>query len=399
MNIWNIVFLVLVFILSAVVLVFTGQEYNVRNKGQQTLEQFEKKIEEEKGKTIVAQEGPQPLKAMAEKSIDEMGLGELNTWLQTLRNERKKTWFKCGIRVNADGKRVTAPQLGDGNPTVALDQLKTIKLVEVSVIVTGPEVMREGNLEVVRPDDMEGTVYLFDEGKDGAGGTFLGRFTVTSPQPQRAQGGYVVTLLAVDELDDAEIQRLNRAARSSTCAVYASMPEDRYSFVFENLSPEEAAELIPDAKVRQRMLDPERPLVDYDELFARKYANRIKSQLALDLATRQNAGLLEDKKIADDENAKLREEIDLEKVRIAAMIAQANVLREKLDQYTAANELMMGNIDKQREENERLRAAIADIMQRVAEKIRQQAEKARLGEETTVETEGKANTEEKDPFQ
>lgn len=378
MNIWNTVFLVLIFLLAAVVLFFTAQEYSKRSQAQQILIKFEEAIEKEKAKATAARDGSEPRKTMTEKSIDEMSLGELIDWVRLLRIERKKTWFGCNIRVTPDAKRVTAPPLGDGNPAAPADQLKTIRLVEVNVIVTGPTVLREGNEEVIRPDDMQGAVYLFDEGKEGVGGAFLGRFTVVSPQPSRAQGGYVVTLHAVDELNEAEIQRLNRAARS-TCAVYVSMPEDRYDFIFDNLSPEEAAELISDAKLRQRMLDPERPLVDYDEIYTRKYADRTRSELAIDLTKRQNAGLVEDQRIATEEDAQLRKEIDLEKTRIAAMVAQAGVLQDKLDEYKATGEFLMEKIDEQRAENERMRAAIADIMQRVAEKISRQAEEARSG--------------------
>ncbi len=192
MNIWNIVFLVLVFILSGVVLFFTGQEYNVRSTGQQTLEKFEQAIVQERQKAVAAQDGSQPLKAADGKTIDEMSLGELGNWLRQLRFERQRTWFNCGLRVNPERRKVTAPQLGEGNPDVAEGQLKTLELVEVSVIITGPTATRpsaEGNaepiMEVVRPDDMQGTVYLFDEGKEGSSSAFLGRFTVSSQQPQR----------------------------------------------------------------------------------------------------------------------------------------------------------------------------------------------------------------------
>lgn len=399
MNIWNTVFLVLVFLLAGVVVFFTSIDMKVRKTAATSIESLEKGLVDTEKKMIALNEGTAPQKPTAEKTVDELSLNELVLKLQNLVFERGKAWFGCiPADVNVEGQKLTPRQLGDNNPPTPEDRLKAIQLVEVQLTVTGPVTEHEEAKEVVPPEDLKGIVYLFNEGvpigeaerqQEGEGGeeaskaltvregAYLGRFTVM--QQQKVQNGYLITLTAANEMNEAEIERLQNSM-DSTWSVYATMPQDRYAGVFDAASPEELESLISDPAQREALLNPERPLKDFDELLTRLFQWRVVLQQDIDRSKRDIASLNSSLEIAAEEEKNLQKDINFEKKRIDAMKEQVRVLKEKADQYDEMLKSLREEIDKTQEQNEFYVAKIAEYQLKVADLIEKRADAAASGE-------------------
>ncbi len=424
MNIWNYVFLVLVFLFSGAVVFFSSQEYSVRNKGQKAIEGFEKAIVYENTRAVQAQKGglpadwgiPVTFLAMNKSNPDKYSLGELRGWLNTMESERSKVWYNCTIQL-VTPKAVMPPPLNpaesaqldgwradwnmEGEAMVAAaDQLKRKNLPQVRLTVTS------SGTAVVKPDDMQGVVYLFsensansDNAESGREGGFLGSFTVSSA-PQPSANGFDVMLTAVEELDDAEVKKIEQAT-SNSCSVYATMPQDRLvfadgenffvfsgnsresgRFAFDDLTLEQAQKVIPDDAVRNGLMDKSRDLINFDALITQLYAKRLQLNVDLDQAKRETARLDSNHGITKQEEAAWAEEIKLEHTKIAAMRTQSEAVQAILAQYTAVVEQYQNEIAEQQQKNEEQRAAIADAMERAAQAIIQNANAAKTGEVT-----------------
>lgn len=368
MNIWNKVFLVLVFLLGIAVVFFVSQEMKIRKEYQEAIASLEKGIENTKKQMQAAIDGPAPEKPTAEKSFNDMGLNEMILKLQDLVFERSKAWFACKPGNISVGETVLTPKPLDDAPATPQDRLKPIKLVEVRLTVTEPVVERDGQEVVVPPDDMKGLVYLFDEGQEGANTAFLGRFTVKQVR------GTQVELTAIDTMSEAEIQRIQRSVRS-TWAVYSVIPKDRFDGVFSRLTPEDAEALIASTK-RSEMMNPERPLKDFDELIGRLYDWRVELQQRVDRSKQDVKRLETSLTMAEKETQSIQKDNEFEKKRIAAMKHQVEILQQKLTDYDNKIEDLGKKIDDQQKQNEWYVAKIAEYQLKVANLIRDRAETA-----------------------
>lgn len=368
MNIWNKVFLVLVFLLGIAVVFFASQEMKIRKEYKEAIASLETGIENAKRQMQTAIDGPAPDKATAEKSFDEMGLNEMLLKLQDLVFERSKAWFACKPGNVSVGETVLNPKPLDDAPETPQERLKPIKLVEVRLTITEPVIERDGQEVVLPPEDMKGIVYLFDEGQEGANTAFLGRFSVKQIR------GTQVELTAIDTMQEAEIQRIQKSVRS-TWAVYSVIPKDRQDGIFSRLTLEDAEALIAASK-RSEMMNPERPLKDFDELLGRMYDWRAELQQRIDRFKQDVKRLETSLTLAEKETQDIQKDNEFEKKRIAAMKHQVEVLQQKLTDYDKNIEDLQKKIDDQQKQNEWYVAKIAEYQLKVANLIQDRAETA-----------------------
>ncbi|MDR0704546.1 MAG: hypothetical protein LBF88_06105 [Planctomycetaceae bacterium] len=358
--------------LAVTIVVFISQEMKIRGTGQKAVETIEKKMETTKQDIEKIYDGTAPTKKLSEKTVEELGRNELRVQLFDLLYERKKAWFGCKPgNLNVSGKVVTPEQLGGDNPATPGEKLKTIQLLEVSLTVTSPIVEKNGNKEVIPPDDLKGIVYVFAEGEAGAGGSFLGTFV--ADQMQKVQSGYQVTLRSAHELSEAEIQHIQNAERF-TWAVYTTVPLDRYQKIFDRLTDEEK-ETIP-ALLRERLTDSERIPKDFDELLSLFYQRRVELKESINSANRRIEELKAAQKIADEEILDLRKDQDLENKRIEVMKIQCKTLQENIDAYDKMIKQLRNEIEKTQLRNEELVARIAEYQLQVKELIEQKTAQA-----------------------
>lgn len=370
MNIWNKVFLVLVFLLAGAVVFFVSQEMKIRKEWEEGMLNLEKRIQDEVRKMTTAIDGTAPDRPVAEKSIDEMSYNEVVLQLRDFIYERgNNAWFACQPgQVTADGKSLTPEPLGGNNPATPGDRLKPIKLVEVKLTVTGPIIEQDGKETVIPPTDLKGVVYLFAEGGEESAGTFLGRFTVAQVQ------GLQATLQAANDLNEAEVQLIERNRRG-TWAVYSTVPKDRYRGLLDRMSPDELDRFFSPAQ-QKLLLEPERPLKDFDELLTRLYQWRTVLQQDLDRSKSDIDRLEKSLEISADQAKALQKDIDFEKKRIQAMNAQVEGVRKKVDEYDALITDLTGKIDATQKQNEWYVAKIAEYQLKVSQLIEQRAQEA-----------------------
>ncbi|MDR1964537.1 MAG: hypothetical protein LBQ50_12220 [Planctomycetaceae bacterium] len=374
MNIWNKVFLGLIFVLAIAVLCFSALELKIRGANQKEIESIEKKIETTKQDIEKIYEGTAPAKKISEKTIEELGYYELRVQLLDLLYERKKAWFGCKPgNLTEKGKEVTPKQLDGDGPSTPENNLKKIRLTEVQLTITSPVVEKNGNEEVIPPDDLKGIVYVFDEGEEGVGGSFLGIFTVDPPQPVKVQNGYQVTLQSAHELSDLEIERIRKAVRS-TWAVYTTVPLDRYQDIFDRLTDDEK-EKIP-ASLRDELTDSERKPKDFNELLNLFYLRRVVLQEDIERTKQRIAELKVSQEIADKETKDLENDRGFENKRIEMMKRQCEILQEKVTGYDEKIKLFREEIEKTQTQNEWLVAKIAEYQLQVKERIEQKAAQA-----------------------
>ncbi|MDR2117190.1 MAG: hypothetical protein LBP87_12500 [Planctomycetaceae bacterium] len=372
MNIWNKVFLGLIFVLAVAVVFFTSQEMKIRGTGQKAVESIKKKTETAEQDIKKINEGTAPTKKLSEKTIEELGFHELRVKLLDLLYERKKAWFGCKPgNLNVSGKELTPEQLGGDNPATPGEKLKIIKLLEVSLTITSPVVEKNGNEEVVPPDDLKGIVCVFDEGENGVGGSFLGMFIVN--QIQKVQNGYQVTLQSAHELSETEIKEIQKAVRS-TWAIYTTVPLDRYQNIFDRLTDEEK-EMIPES-LRETLTNPERTPKDFDELLSLFYQRRIELKEAINSTKRRIEELNEALRIAKKEDQDLQNDKELEIKRIDMMKKQGETLQKNLEAYDGMIKRLREDIEKTQLKNEWYVAKIAEYQLKVKELIEQKTAQA-----------------------
>ncbi len=367
MNIWNTVFLVLILLLAAVGVFFTGQEMKIQKEWRTSIANHEKKIVETEKKAEDLLAGSAPTKKTDEKTFAEMGLEELKAKLQILVFERNKAWFGCQPgNVNVEGEALSAQQLGGDKPPTAADKLKTLMLVEVKLTVTEP---KNEKGDVIPPDGLSGVVYLFDEGQERVGGSFLGRFTVKS------KTGNQVTLISANELNDNEIEQIKKSVRS-TWAVYLAVPTDRQEGIFDRLTSEELEALIPKKEIRKEFENKDRPLQDFDILLTAAFRQRVQLQLDIDSTNRYIVKLNESIAISNKEQASLRQDIETTKKQVAEMEVQRKAVESKLQELDATIGDIGEKIKAQQWLNQRYVEIIAECQMRVAEHIEKKAEEA-----------------------
>lgn len=382
MNIWNTVFLVLVFILSGVAAFFTAQEMKIRQEWNRGIERLETKISNSEKEIREAINGVPSDKPEAERTIEELALSTVKVRLRNLIFERGKAWFECQPgQVTADGQVLMPQQLGGNDPQTEENRLKPIQLVEVRLMITGPVVEKNGKEEVIPPNDLKGLVYLFDEGQDNVGTQFLGRFTVSAVQP--SQSRYQVTLIAANELNQNEVERIEASRKKqATWAVYTAVPIDRYEGVFDRLPDDVVDSILSASAPKDRKLtvpdlkDPERKTVDFDVLLTKLYQWRVVLKQDIDRTKRYIEMLKSSVESAKAEEGSLKKDIDFEKKRIAAMKTQAETLQKAVDQYDEMIQELTDLIDKTQKQNKWYVAQIAQAQHQAAEQIEKRAEEA-----------------------
>ncbi|MCL2743949.1 MAG: hypothetical protein FWE67_08860 [Planctomycetaceae bacterium] len=372
MNIWNIVFLVLVFLLGVGVLVLGANVAKKQDDWNKKIAKMEKDIEAEIKKAQDAIDGPAKDKSLAEKDAEKdnglYSMSELKVKLQDLLYERSKAWFHCKPgTVTADGKSITPEQLfaGDATPD---DKLKPVNLAEVKLTVMDPV---NDEPVVVPPDNMSGVIYLFAKPDDsGKNAEFLGRFSVIDIK------GAQVTLNSVDILSKDEIEKIQKNAGSSRkWTVYSTAPKDRVDGVLSQLSEDEIDTIIPAAK-RDELLDPNRPLKDFNELLNTLYAWRIELQNRIDRSNNDIKQLEDAQKKAEEEIDALQADKNLENKRIDAMTKQRDTVKLRLADYESTVVKLKEVIDTAQKQNEWYVARIAEYQLKTAAKIQQSAEQA-----------------------
>lgn len=391
MNIWNKVFLVLIFIFAALAVVFAGREFQIRKAWNDCFIAHKKAIAkaEENAEKIQAGASSGKDKNRDEKSFDEMTLSELKLLLNLYIYERKNAWFGCkAIDVikpddaNADRQEVYPNQLAnlpDRSMTTPDDQLNPVKLVKVQLLIPAPSAEPEAGQEIMdlkldKNESLTGTAFLFSEGtaqeEDGSqsGGAFLGRFTVS--QVQRSQNGYLVTLLSRDELNENEIQLLE-ASRNSTWALHTAMPQDRFDGIFSRITPEQA-----ETRFRTDLLDPNRPLQDFGILIDYSYRQRVELKRAIDLNHRAIDSLRVSIEIANQEEHSLRADIDKEHKRVALMEEQRDVVNNMVARYDAMIKMLQKEIEDTQKQSEFYLSQIAEIQLKAADMIEANAKVA-----------------------
>ena len=389
MNIWNKVFLALIFLLAVVGVFFAGQEMKIQREWRKSIAVFEGtdkvkgKIAETEKKVEDLLAGSAPTKKIDEKTLSEMGLEELKAKLQMMVFERKKAWFGCQPgNVNATASEVPVLPLGGDKPETPKDKLRPIMLAEVKLTITEP---KNDNGEVLPPDGLTGIVYLFEEGqaREGepehirVGGSFLGRFTVKSVEKNQ------VTLLSANELNENEVEQIKKSTRS-TWAVYLAVPTDRHDGIFDKMTPEELETLIPNKEIRKIFENPDRAdpdkqqLQDFDLLLTAAYQRRVLLQLDMDTSNRQIAKLNESLAISNKEQDSLRQDIALAKKQVAEMDVQRKAVAEKLEELDATINDMKEKTEFEQKRNEWYVSKIAEYQLKVAELIDRKAEKAAM---------------------
>ena len=240
MNIWNKVFLGLIFVLAIAVVTFASVEFHIRNRGQKTIDSLTKDLTKTKADIEKIEAGTKPLELSPNKSPSEWSFDELKGLVRERSDERGRAWFGC-IVAGADEQ--TRPP----NPEA--------KLVKVQIIVTGrfwnPQTNRyEYPDDMARPDVLKGVVYVFAEGAEddpSDAGLFLGRFKVESDELPTAKflddegnerNSYRVTLVTTDPINDDEIGLIFDAS-GSRWAIYLTPPVDRVAGIFDQLTEEE----------------------------------------------------------------------------------------------------------------------------------------------------------------
>jgi len=293
MNVWNKVFLGVIFVTAILVVALAAVEFRIRNAGQKRIADLEKRIEETVEQIDRIHAGADPLKLSVDKPLADFSLGELRGLLRERYVERGRAWFGC--RVAAADERTLPP---------ALQQ------VEVQIVLTSPFLPSATGAPTVvaPPDTLRGIVYVFDEGTAEEGGvpdagTFLGRFTVegtpVSTKFRDNHGnecdGWRVTLITSDPINEEEIDQIFDAATpQSRWAIYLTPPMDRVSGIFSQLT-DEARQMIP-----EELLDKfaPRPMPELTEEYVEGLIERLQT-------------LLDDPHSDPDARERAREAIDL----------------------------------------------------------------------------------------
>ena len=245
MNIWNKVFLGLIFVLAIAVVALASVEFHIRNRGLGTIKKLEEDIVKTEADITKITIGTKPAELSPDKSPSEMSIPELRGLVQERSDERGRAWFDCIVAGAVDKERPPDPNS---------------LLVEVQIIVTGPFMPGEAGAptDVVRPDALRGVVYVFEEGTEDDAGLFLGRFNVVSDELPTAKflddegnekNSYRVTLVTVDPINDNEVEQIFDASRSRW-AIYLTPPVDRVAGIFDQLTEEEKQAIPEELRAR-----------------------------------------------------------------------------------------------------------------------------------------------------
>ena len=429
MNVWNKVFLGIIFIMAIAVVVLVAVEFEIRNRGQKHIADTEKKAADADARITKIINGADPKKLSPGKSLSDLSLEELRGLVSERYRERGTAWFDCIVASVED--RTLPP---------ALEQ------VIARVIITGPFAPSDtgADTDVAVPEALKGRVYVFEESDPNDPsrvGIFIGRFTVEGEPTERLfrddtgneKRGQQITLVTTEQISGQKIEQILAAARRSRWAIYLVPPVDRIAGIFDQLS-EEDKKMIP-AELQQQyqprlmpeLTDEEREDVieelrqlaedpnedpaqrelyrkavetwqrdpsmvneiwklyrgiidDPDAEFARDFSIELDwhyrqyRSLQQSLAAVQT-DIMEFKKTAEKahaENDKLRQDCELEEKRRDAMMLQRDTVGTLLGEYQAAIDNMVLQIEKLQTLAAAYVAQITEYQLKVVEKIEEQ---------------------------
>ena len=413
MNVWNKVFLGLIFISAIAVLVLGAVEFHVRNTGQKKIADMEKQIAETNDRINRVVAGADPLKLSLDKSLSDLSFEAFRAVVRERYTERGRAWFGCIVgRIEEQ----TLPP--------ALEQ------ISAQIILTGPILQGAAGAipAVVPPDTLRGVVYVFEEAgvqldgvqQDGeepntpSAGSFVGRFTVEgAPVPTKFRNddeievdGWRVTLISADPIDDNEIEHIFDAAQSRW-AVYMTPPIDRIAGIFTHLT-EEQKQMIPEElrerfeprpmpelndeekeeatageialweRYRETFDDPESEYAhDFAAVLDWLYQHRNSMRRDISVTKSNIETYTEALEKASSENNKLETvDIPLEEKRVAAMIKQRDTVRELLKQYEEEIANLMLQMEKLQVLAKAFITGIAEALIQAAEKVEEQVRNA-----------------------
>ena len=391
MNIWNIVFLVLIFITSFAVAILTAVELQIRNTGQKKIADLEKKTEDTETKITKIRAGAAPLKLSPDKSQAEFGFYELQGHLRERLVERGRAWF--GTIVDGVDEKTLPP---------ALPQ------VEARIIITEPFEDNETKDVVVMPATLNGIVYVFEErnNNDADGfGAFLGRFNINSEPAAtkftdddgNEKNGWRMTMVTIDPISKNEIEQIKSS--KSRWAICMTPPVDRFAGVFSQLTDEELQTIpqeirerfqsrpMPELeakelegldpqvvkiwqKYREEMDDPESELAqDYSTLLVWLYQQRNNRNREIKIAEADINTHQEAAKKNEENNKKLEEDCSLEDKRVAAMTRQRDAVTKLYQEYEEANNKQASLIETLHAQSKGHVDGIMDAQLKVIKKI------------------------------
>ena len=400
MNIWNKVFLGVIFLTAVAVVVLGSVEYHIRNTGQKHIASMEQRIAETQERIDKIEGGAAPLKIFPEKVQSDWSFEELRGVVRGQLNVRGRAWF--GSIVAGMEESVLPP---------ALQQ------VEVQIIITEPLQPNETGTatDVVSPETLRGVVYVFEEGTENNVGTFLGRFKVDSDIPTgtkfldsegNEKNGWRVTLVTIDPISADEIEQI-WGAGESRWAIYMSPPINRVAGVFSQLTEEEK-QMIPE-EIRESFQPRPMPELQPEELEGvdpsvaeiwKKYREEMddpESELAQDFSTlldwlyQQRSSLHRDIRIAESdietykaaeeknktENEKMEVDCVLEEKRAEAMNIQRDAVKALLEQYESEINRITLLIEKLQAQAAVSVTGITDAQQKAAEIIEERTRSIR----------------------
>jgi len=383
MNIWNKVFLGVIFASAVAVVVLASVERKIRDTGQRHIDSLEQRIEKA-GDDIARIVAGTPTESSFE---------ELRGRLRERYYERGRAWFGC-IVANLD----------EGILPPAMQQ------VIAQVIITGPRDESGNETDAVIPEHLRGIVYVFAEGGESEAGTFLGRFNVDSEPIQtpfrdsegNQRTGYRVTLITADPVSDNEIEQIFDASRARW-AIYMTPPLDRIAGIFDQLSEEEM-QMIPE-ELKQRFQPRPVPELTEEEKDGvpsnviaiwekvRASIDDPEAEAALDFAAmldwlyQRRSGLLRDIEVAESniatfkvaeenekaENEKLEADGILEEKRVEAMNVQRDAVKAQLEEYQAEVDRELLQVEELQRRNATLVAIITEYQVMAVETIEGQA--------------------------
>ena len=401
MNVWNKVFLGLIFVASIAVLVFGAVEFHVRYTGQRHIVELTKRTAETESRIAIIQNG----------SAGTLSFDQLRGALRERYLERGQAWSNS--IVHGMTEEVLPP---------ALPQ------VTAQIIITEPLVANEAGVfsQVAPPDTLRGVVYVFSEGNTSAAdraslGAFLGRFQVSAaPTPTKFRDdtgneidGWRVNLVTNDPISDTEIEKIFNQSRQRW-SVFVSPPIDRVAGIFNELSEEEK-QIIPAEfrekfqprpmpalqsadienvsnallarweAIRETMDDPESEFADdFASLLTWLYQRRSDAlremvNLRIDIETYEAAV---ERARAESQTLAARE-IPLEEKRLAAMNVQRDAVRSVLEQYGAEVDRLMLVQEKLQILSKVFLEGIAEAQIQAAEKIEENVRRADREAETS----------------
>jgi predicted nucleic acid-binding Zn-ribbon protein len=411
MNVWNKVFLGVIFVTSIAVVALAAVEFHIRITGLRHVDTLKDRIAAAERTINEIRSGTAPTKLPVDKTQSELSFEELRRILLNLYAERGTVWY--GSIVHDIDERTLPPDL---------------QQVVAQVIITGPFVSGDMGIEtnVALPEALRGIVYVFEEAVEsneenrvGHPSSFLGRFTVEDSPVEtlfldsegNQKNGFRMTLVTADPINDGEIDKIFGASEPhSRWAIYTTPPVDRIAGIFDQLAEEEMqtipAELrerfqsrrmpaLTDEekegvssdvlaiweKYRERMDDPEADLAHaYSTLLTWLYQQRSNFNRALLIAQSETGTLREAIERVDTENEKIEADGDLEEKRRDAMEAQRDAVKKLLEGYEAEINRIELQIEKLQAMAAVLVAKIAEMQLRVVEKIEEQV----VGEEVGI---------------